>query len=267
METLHLSIEPQPHHSFFRSPLYLFLIHQRFSKLPVKPREKRSVWIMNGAILALAAALISIFGFVPWLVIQLTMMTVTGGCGVWLFYVQHQFEDAYWVKGEEWDFTTAAMEGSSFYKLPKILQWFSGNIRFHHVHHLNPMIPNYNLEKCHKSDPFFDAAPVLKFFSSFKTINYRLWDEEAEQDDRLPPIEAANRPPGTRSGGLDSAKHKQAEFQRLSTWDFNCPEFHSPFPAANFIWPIFIGLKSLAKIRFVENDPPSSHASADHGHP
>ena len=166
---------------FFVAPLYLFLIHQRFSKPTAKPREKRSVWIMNGAILALAAALISIFGFVPWLVIQLTMMTVAGGCGVWLFYVQHQFEDAYWVKGEEWDFTTAAMEGSSFYKLPKILQWFSGNIGFHHVHHLNPMIPNYNLEKCHKSDPFFDAAPVLKFFSSFKTINYRLWDEEANK--------------------------------------------------------------------------------------
>lgn len=166
---------------FLIAPLYLFLIHQRFPKPTAKPREKRSVWMMNGAILALAAGLISIFGFVPWLVIQLTMMTVAGGCGVWLFYVQHQFEDAYWVKGEDWDFTTAAMEGSSFYKLPKILQWFSGNIGFHHVHHLNPMIPNYNLEKCHKSDPFFDAAPVLKFFNSFKTINYRLWDEDANK--------------------------------------------------------------------------------------
>ena len=102
---------------------------------------------MNGAILALALGLISIFGFVPWLIIQLSMMTVAGGCGVWLFYVQHQFEDAYWVKGEEWDFTTAAMEGSSFYKLPKILQWFSGNIGFHHCSSPQPDDPELQFGK------------------------------------------------------------------------------------------------------------------------
>ena len=163
---------------FLIAPLFLFLVLQRFPNPKAKSREKKSVHLMNLAIVAKAAVLISIFGFVPWLVIQLTMMTVAGSCGVWLFYVQHQFEDAYWVKGDDWDFTTAAMEGSSFYKLPKVMQWFSGNIGFHHVHHLNPMIPNYNLERCHCSDPYFDAAPVLNLSGSFKTINYRLWDED-----------------------------------------------------------------------------------------
>ena len=109
------------------------------------------------------------------------MMTVASTCGVWLFYVQHQFEDAYWVQGDEWDFTTAAMEGSSFYKLPKILQWFSGNIGFHHVHHLNPMIPNYNLERCHRSDPFFESVPPMSIPTSLKSINYRLWDEDSNK--------------------------------------------------------------------------------------
>jgi omega-6 fatty acid desaturase (delta-12 desaturase) len=113
---------------FIIGPLFLFFVLQRFCAKSAKPREKKSVHLMNFAILVKSAVIISIFGFVPWLVIQLTMMSVAGCCGVWLFYVQHQFEDAYWVKGDKWDFTTAAMEGSSFYKLPKLLQWFSGNI-------------------------------------------------------------------------------------------------------------------------------------------
>ena len=166
---------------FLIGPLFLFFVLQRFCAKSAKPREKRSVYLMNFAIVALAAGLIAIFGFVPWLIIQLTMMTVAGSSGVWLFYVQHQFEDAYWVKGDEWDYTTAAMEGSSFYKLPKILQWFSGNIGFHHIHHLNPMIPNYNLERCHLSDPYFEKVPPMNILTSLKSINYRLWDEEANK--------------------------------------------------------------------------------------
>ena len=166
---------------FLIGPLFLFFVLQRFCAKSAKPRERRSVYLMNLAIVVMSASLIAIFGFVPWLVIQLTMMTVAGCSGVWLFYVQHQFEDAYWVKGDEWDYTTAAMEGSSFYKLPKILQWFSGNIGFHHVHHLNPLIPNYNLERCHLSDPYFEKVPPMNIMTSLKSINYRLWDEEANK--------------------------------------------------------------------------------------
>jgi omega-6 fatty acid desaturase (delta-12 desaturase) len=95
-----------------------------------------------------------------------------------MFYVQHQFEDAYWERDEDWDFTAAALQGSSFYKLPKVLQWFSGNIGFHHIHHLSPRIPNYNLERCHKADPLFQEVKPITLVSSLKSLRLRLWDEK-----------------------------------------------------------------------------------------
>lgn len=107
---------------FIFAPLFLFLILHRFSVSEAKPREQFSIWIMNFALLCMAIGLISIVGFLPWLIIQLIIMAVAGSCGVWLFYVQHQFEDAYWERGEDWDYTDAALKGSSFYKLPRILQ-------------------------------------------------------------------------------------------------------------------------------------------------
>jgi omega-6 fatty acid desaturase (delta-12 desaturase) len=100
---------------------------------------------------------------------------------VWLFYVQHQFEGVYWERGEDWSFVAAALQGSSFYKLPRILQWFSGNIGFHHIHHLSPRIPNYNLEKCHKADPLFQEVKPITLFSSFKSFTFRFWDEHNRQ--------------------------------------------------------------------------------------
>lgn len=163
---------------FVFAPLFLFFVLERFPSKKSKPREKRSVMMMNLALLTWGVCMSAIFGFIPWLIIQLVMMSVAGCSGVWLFYVQHQFEDAYWEETKNWDFTTAAMEGSSYYKLPKILQWFSGNIGFHHIHHLNPRIPNYNLERCHHSDPFFRNAPELNIFTSLRSIKYRLWDED-----------------------------------------------------------------------------------------
>jgi len=166
---------------FLFAPIFLFIVLERFPTRKAKPREKRSVWLMNFAVVALAGILISIFGFLPWLAIQFTAMTIASSIGVWMFYVQHQFEDAYWVDNEDWDYTTAAIQGSSFYKLPKVLQWFSGNIGFHHVHHLSPMIPNYHLERCHRSDPIFQTAKHITFLGSLKTVNHRLWDEDAKK--------------------------------------------------------------------------------------
>jgi len=162
---------------FGLAPLFLFCVLERFPSSKCKPRERRSVYLMNFTLFLWGVAMSLIFGFLPWLILQTVMMGVAGGCGIWLFYVQHQFEDTYWAQGKEWDFTAAAMEGSSYYKLPKIMQWFSGNIGFHHIHHLNPMVPNYNLEKCHHSDPFFQVAPELNLWTSIKTIKFRLWDE------------------------------------------------------------------------------------------
>jgi omega-6 fatty acid desaturase (delta-12 desaturase) len=116
-----------------------------------------------------------------YLFIQLIVTAVAGASGVWLFYVQHQFDGVYWERGDEWDFTAAALQGSSFYKLPKVLQWFSGNIGFHHIHHLSSRIPNYHLEKCHKANPFFHSVKPLTLFASFKSLTHRLWDEQRKK--------------------------------------------------------------------------------------
>ena len=97
---------------------------------------------------------------------------------MWLFYVQHQFEDTYWEADPNWDFFMAAVRGSSYYKLPKWLQWFSGNIGFHHIHHLSSRIPNYNLERCHNSEPLFQSVRPMTLRSSLKSLGLRLWDED-----------------------------------------------------------------------------------------
>lgn len=162
---------------FVVAPVYLFLIEQRIPSRNANRRERRSVHWMNLAVLTVAMAQIWALGFAGWLLVQLTITTVGGGLGIWLFYVQHQFEDVYWERDESWDFTAAALQGSSFYKLPKILQWFSGNIGFHHIHHLSSRIPNYNLERCHRADPMFQQVKPLTLLSSLKSLKFRLWDE------------------------------------------------------------------------------------------
>src|SRR4030095_11036266 len=127
------------------------------------------------------AGLTALFGLKAYLLIQLTALMVAGCVGVWLFYVQHQFEGVYWVQRAVWGYAAAALQGSSFYKLPRMLQWFSGNIGFHHIHHLSPRIPNYNLEKCHNADPLFQQVKPVTLFSSFKSFTFRLWDERRRQ--------------------------------------------------------------------------------------
>ncbi|MBI4161476.1 MAG: fatty acid desaturase [Acidobacteria bacterium] len=162
---------------FVIAPLFVFLIRHRFSSPKAGPRERHSVWWMNGAVLGMAGALSWWFGIMPYLLLQLIVMMVAGAAGVWLFYVQHQFEDAYWERSEDWNFTAAALQGSSFYKLPRILQWFSGNIGYHHVHHLSSRIPNYNLERCHKSHPLFQGLKPITLVSSLNSLTIHLWDE------------------------------------------------------------------------------------------
>ncbi|MCC6880932.1 MAG: fatty acid desaturase [Verrucomicrobiales bacterium] len=166
---------------FVLAPLFLFVIRQRFPSAQANPRERWSVWWMNLAILGMAALMSAIFGIGPYLIVQLTATAVAGAAGVWLFYVQHQFEEVYWERGDDWDYTDAALKGSSFYELPKVLQWFSGNIGFHHIHHLSPRIPNYNLERCHRSDPMFQEVKPLTLFSSLKSATFRLFDESSKK--------------------------------------------------------------------------------------
>jgi len=163
---------------FVIAPLFLFLIRQRFASPKANRREKNSVHWMNLAIFGMAVGLSFVVGFWNYVLIQLIMMMVAGSVGIWMFYVQHQFEEAYWERDGKWDYTAAALQGSSFYKLPKILQWFSGNIGFHHIHHLSPKIPNYNLERCHKAHSLFQQVKPITLFSSLKTASLRLWDEQ-----------------------------------------------------------------------------------------
>jgi omega-6 fatty acid desaturase (delta-12 desaturase) len=163
---------------FVLVPLYLFLIHQRFPSSTVGKRERLGVHCTNGALLAIAVLMSLTVGIKAYVLIQLPVMAITGTVGLWLFYVQHQFEGVYWQRRRDWGFAEAALKGSSFYKLPRILQWFSGNIGFHHIHHLSPRIPNYNLERCHQADPLFQSVKPITLLSSLRSFTYRLWDEQ-----------------------------------------------------------------------------------------
>ena len=166
---------------FVLAPLYVFVFRQRFASPNADRRQRHSVWWMNLTLLCVAVLLSSIFGIGPYLLIQSLVLLFAGTAGIWLFYVQHQFEDVYWERGDKWDYTAAALRGSSFYKLPKVLQWFSGNIGFHHVHHLSPRIPNYNLERCHEGERLFQQVKPITLVSSLSCLTFRFWDEQSRR--------------------------------------------------------------------------------------
>jgi acyl-lipid omega-6 desaturase (Delta-12 desaturase) len=163
---------------FMIAPLYVFVVHNRFAVSAAPRRERQSVYRTNWALLVIMLVMSAAIGLKTFLLIQLTVSAFAGAAGIWLFYVQHQFEGAYWARGENWDYTAAALKGSSFYKLPRILQWFTGNIGFHHIHHLSPRIPNYYLQRCHDTDPFFKTIRPVTLFASLKSLSFRLWDEK-----------------------------------------------------------------------------------------
>lgn len=173
----------------FRHPLFLFGIAPTINfviltRLPIggeegwRSGERSSIWWTNLAIATWVVAFGFLIGFGTLVAIYLPVIVVGASTGVWLFYVQHQFERTYWEHTPEWDYTLAAMHGSSYYELPRVLQWFTGNIGFHHIHHLSPRIPNYNLQKCHEENPTFQRVERLTIASSIKTIWLTLWDEE-----------------------------------------------------------------------------------------
>lgn len=167
---------------FVVAPTFMFLVWHRLpARRGAGQRERRSVIWTNLALLGVVWGMSLIFGWQAYLLIQLIIIMVATSAGVWLFYVQHQFDGTYWERPPHWDYTEAALQGSSFYKLPRVLQWFSGNIGFHHIHHLSPSVPNYNLEKCHNADPLFQRVQPVTLRSSLKSFRYRLWDEPRRQ--------------------------------------------------------------------------------------
>lgn len=163
------------------APIILFVVWFRLILKGMTRAERTSVHVANLYIIAVAAILVLLMGWKAYLLIQVPVIYIASSAGVWLFYVQHQFEDVIWDRKENWDYRTVAMEGSSFLKFPRILQWFSGNIGFHHVHHLSPKIPNYNLERCHRENDMFQSIKPVTFLASMKALNLRLWDEKARK--------------------------------------------------------------------------------------
>ncbi|GMK42030.1 fatty acid desaturase [Paenibacillus sp. CCS19] len=161
-------------------PLLVFLVTYRKNRPGAKRKEKLNTYLTNVAIVVLYVLLGELLGWKNVILVQVPILWVAGTMGIWLFYVQHQFEDSYFENDDEWSYVKAAVEGSSYYKLPRLLQWITGNIGYHHVHHLNPKVPNYNLEKTHLAIPPLQQAVTITFRTSLQSLRFRLWDEEAK---------------------------------------------------------------------------------------
>jgi omega-6 fatty acid desaturase (delta-12 desaturase) len=159
-------------------PLYVFLIQNRMTKSWMNHKEKRNVYFTNLMLLVLFVAMGLSIGFVAFIVLQIAVLYLAGMAGLWLFYLQHQYEDVSWYRNKDWNFREVALAGSSYVKFPKVLQWFSGNIGFHHIHHFNARIPNYKLEKCHRENKVFQQVKPVTFRISMKSLKLRLWDEK-----------------------------------------------------------------------------------------
>lgn len=159
-------------------PLYLVLITSRFNRKDARKKERMNTYLINLSLVVLYTGLILLVGWQAFVLIQGTMMFTAGALGIWLFYIQHTFEDAYFEEETEWDYVKAAVDGSSYYKLPKVLQWATGNIGFHHVHHLAPRVPNYNLEMAHELTPPLHQATTIDVKKSLESLRYKLYDPE-----------------------------------------------------------------------------------------
>jgi acyl-lipid omega-6 desaturase (Delta-12 desaturase) len=163
---------------FGLGPIYGMVLHPRLVPRSARPRIRRSVIGTNLGLAALVGTLCLLVGWREYLLVQGPIMLIAGAAGVWLFYVQHQFEDTYWQSAGDWSYADAALRGSSYLKLPKVLQFFTGNIGLHHVHHLSTRIPNYNLQRAHDENPVFHDVPTLSLWDGLRAVRLKLWDED-----------------------------------------------------------------------------------------
>jgi acyl-lipid omega-6 desaturase (Delta-12 desaturase) len=163
---------------FGLGPVIAMMVGPRIATRSQRPRMRHSVLAMDLVLVAIVAGLCVLMGWANFLIVWAPPALLAGSAGIWLFYVQHQFEDAYWQPSAEWDFADAALRGSSYLKLPKVLQFFTGNIGLHHVHHLNARIPNYRLQQAHDENPIFHQVPTLTLWDALNTVRLKLWDEE-----------------------------------------------------------------------------------------
>lgn len=159
-------------------PLYLFLIANRVNRKAAKRQERINTHVLTLIIVSIYLLIGFTLGWHVLLMVQLPIIYIAGMAGIWLFYVQHQFEDSYFENESEWDFVKAAVDGSSYYKLPAWLEWMTGSIGYHHVHHLAPRVPNYHLEEAHENTPPLHKATTITLKTSLESIKFRLYDEE-----------------------------------------------------------------------------------------
>jgi omega-6 fatty acid desaturase (delta-12 desaturase) len=162
-------------------PIFAMVIGPRIATRSQRPRMRRSVLTTDAVLAVLFAGLCWLIGWEALLLVWAPSALIAGSVGIWLFYVQHQFEDAYWQSPEEWSYADAALKGSSYLRLPKVLQFFTGNIGLHHVHHLSARIPNYNLERAHRDNPAFHGVPTLSLLDGLRAVNLKLWDEASNR--------------------------------------------------------------------------------------
>jgi acyl-lipid omega-6 desaturase (Delta-12 desaturase) len=163
---------------FGLGPIYAMVVQPRIVPRSARPRIKRNVIFTNVALVALIGGLCWLIGWRAYLLVQAPTLLLAGAVGVWLFYVQHQFEDAYWESSEDWTYADAALRGSSYLRLPQPLRFFTGNIGLHHVHHLSARIPNYNLQRAHDDNAIFHDVPTLSLWDGLRAVRLKLWDED-----------------------------------------------------------------------------------------
>lgn len=161
--------------------IYVFLIQNRLTRKEMLRKERLNVYFTNLILLLIFVVMSLLLGFFTFVIIQLAILYVAAISGLWLFYLQHQYEDVSWFRNQEWNFRTVALNGSSYVKFPKLLQWFSGNIGFHHIHHMNARIPNYNLARCYRENSVFSEVKPVTFIMSVKSLKLRLWDENLQK--------------------------------------------------------------------------------------
>lgn len=166
---------------FGLGPIFALVVQPRIVPRSARPRIRRSVRATNVAPLGLVGGLCWLMGWRNYLLVQAPTLMLAGAAGIWLFYVQHQFEDAYWESTASWSYTDAALRGSSYLKLSKVLQFFSGNIGFHHVHHLSARIPSYNLPQAHNENPIFHSVPTISMTDGLRAVRLKLYDQDSRQ--------------------------------------------------------------------------------------
>jgi omega-6 fatty acid desaturase (delta-12 desaturase) len=162
-------------------PLWAMMLEPRLVPGWARRRFWRQILATDLALFAVIAGLVLLMGWRAVLLVQLPSAMLAGAIGIWLFYVQHQFEGVYWERNGDWSHQDSALRGSSYLKLPKVLQFFTGNIGLHHVHHLSPRIPNYNLQRAHDENPVFHDVPTLTLWGGIQTLRLKLYDEARAQ--------------------------------------------------------------------------------------